>query len=59
MGATCIIKPAPWWLIFMIIAPATVSMLGILFLLFFDRNKLQSEEYQLKLKSMELIQEKG
>ena len=53
LGAT------PTWLIFLILSPVCVAMLGFLILLFIDRDKLQSEEYQLKKKSLELIQEKG
>lgn len=49
----------PDWLIFLIIAPVCVAIVGFLFLLFIDRDKLQSEEYQLKKKSLELFQEKG
>lgn len=49
----------PNWLIGLIIGPVFIALLGFLFLLFFDRDKLQSEEYQLKKRSLELIQEKG
>ncbi|MFD1630068.1 hypothetical protein [Pseudopedobacter beijingensis] len=49
----------PTWLIGLIIGPVFIALLGFLFLLFFDRDKLQSEEYQLKKRSLELIQEKG
>lgn len=49
----------PDWLIFLIIGPVVVTLLGFLYLLFFDRDKLQSEEYQLKKRSLELVQQKG
>jgi len=49
----------PSWLIILIISPVLTAILGFLFLLLFDRDKLQSEEYQLKKKSLELIQIKG
>lgn len=49
----------PTWLIILIISPVLTAILGFLFLLLFDRDKLQSEEYQLKKKSLELIQIKG
>jgi len=52
-------KETPSWLIFLIIGPVAIALLGFLFLLIFDRDKLQSEEYQLKKRSLELIQEKG
>lgn len=53
------IDKTPVWLIILIIAPVLTSVVGFLFLLFFDRDKLQSEEYQLKKRSLELIQIKG
>jgi hypothetical protein len=53
------IDSIPTWMIILIIAPVLTSILGFFFLLIFDRDKLQSEEYQLKKKSMELIQIKG
>jgi len=49
----------PTWLIILIISPVLTAIIGFLFLLLFDRDKLQSEEYQLKKRSLELIQEKG
>lgn len=49
----------PIWLIFLICAPVATSVLGFAFLLIFDRDKLQSEDYQLRKRSLELIQEKG
>lgn len=53
------ITPIPTWLIIMIISPVMCAILGFLFLLMFDRDKLQSEQYQLQKRSMEIIQEKG
>ena len=49
----------PGWLVWLIVAPVALAMFGFLFLLFFDRDKLQSEDYQLKKKSLELIEQKG
>ena len=49
----------PIWLIFLANAPVFVGLFGFLFLLFFDRDKLQSEDYQIRKQSLELIQEKG
>jgi hypothetical protein len=34
-------------------------MVGFLFLLFFDRHKLQSEDFQLRKRSIELMEQKG
>lgn len=53
------VDKTPNWLIILIIAPVLTAILGFLFLLIFDRDKLQSEEYQLKKRSLELIQIKG
>lgn len=49
----------PIWLIILIVTPVFTAIVGFIYLLFFDRDKLQSEEYQLKKRSLELIQEKG
>lgn len=53
------IETTPIWLIILIISPVLTAILGFLFLLIFDRDKLQSEEYQLKKQSLDLIQIKG
>lgn len=47
------------WLIVIGAAPVGVAIVGYLFLLLFDRDRLQSEDYQLRKQSLELIQEKG
>ena len=49
----------PTWLVIITVAPVAVAVLGFLFLLFFDRDKLQSEDFQIRKKSLEIIQEKG
>jgi hypothetical protein len=49
----------PWWYIGIIICPVVMACFGFVFLLIVDRDKLQSEDYQLRKKSLELIQEKG
>ena len=64
MEAPCFIlcyflKEIPTWLVIFIFLPLVVTLIGFLFLLLFDRDKLQSEEYQLKKRSMELVQQKG
>lgn len=46
-----------WWVI--IFVPVSLFTIGFLVLLFFDRDKLQSEEYQIRKQSLELIHEKG
>ena len=48
----------PNWLIVLACAPVAVALFGFLFLLFFDRDKLQSEEYQLRKRTLELTQQK-
>ncbi len=37
--------------------PVGVACFGFLFLLFFDRDKLQSEDYQIRKKSLEIIEQ--
>jgi hypothetical protein len=51
-------NPAPW-LAYLICGPVAVALIGFLFLLIFDRDKLQSEGYQLRKREIELIEEKG
>jgi hypothetical protein len=47
------------WIIVIAFLPVVVACIGFLFLLLFDRDKLQSEEYQIRKQSLEIIQEKG
>lgn len=50
---------APGWLVMLAVAPVLAALLGFLFLLIFDRDKLQSEDYQLRKISLEMMQAKG
>jgi hypothetical protein len=52
-------KDPPAWLISIAVLPVITVVVGFLFLLIFDRDKLQSEDYQIRKRSLELIQEKG
>jgi len=49
----------PGWLGWLIGAPVAIACIGYLYLLIFDRDKLQSEEYQIRKKTLELIEHKG
>ena len=49
----------PVWLAVLAFAPVAVALFGFLKLLFTDADKLQSEEYQIRKQSLELIQQKG
>jgi len=49
----------PLWLILIATAPVGCAVLGFIFLLIFDRDKLQSEDYQIRKKTLDIIQEKG
>ncbi len=49
----------PTWIIAIGCSPVVVALFGFLFLLFFDRDKLQSEEYQIQKRTIELAQQKG
>lgn len=51
--------PAPMWLIVLAFIPVVCAAFGFMFLLVMDRDKLQSEDYQIRKQSLELIQQKG
>ncbi|WP_407280744.1 hypothetical protein U5817_10850 [Aromatoleum evansii] len=53
------ITPTPVWLIILVCGPVVTAMLGFLILLFIDRDKLQSEEYQIRKQTLEYMQQKG
>ncbi|MCH8079707.1 MAG: hypothetical protein IIA06_08020 [Proteobacteria bacterium] len=57
--AASYITPTPTWLIVLLFIPVVTAMVGFLFLLLFDRDKLQSEDYQIQKRSLELIEQKG
>jgi hypothetical protein len=52
-------KEIPIWLTTIDLIPVVCAAFGFLYLLIFDRDKLQSEDYQIRKKTLELIQEKG
>jgi hypothetical protein len=49
----------PLWISIIGCAPIVMAMFGFMFLLIFDRDKLQSEDFQLKKRSLELVEQKG
>jgi len=53
------LKPIPNWFPYLLLAPPAAAVLGFLFLLAFDRGRLQSENYQLRDRVLDLIEEKG
>lgn len=53
------VSEPPSWLIIFAFLPVFAAIFGFLFLLIFDRDKLQSEDYQIKKSYLELIEEKG
>lgn len=53
------IQPVPLWLIILVCGPVVTAMLGFLILLVIDRDKLQSEEYQIRKQTLEYMQQKG
>jgi hypothetical protein len=59
MTAAVATGSAPPWLLALIFIPVVSAAAGFFFLLLHDRDKLQSEEYQLRKQSMELMQQKG
>lgn len=54
-----VMRQPPNWLLALSFAPVITAILGFFFLLLFDRDKLQSEEYQIKKLQIEMIEEKG
>ncbi|EKO3475611.1 hypothetical protein K6U56_01540 [Vibrio furnissii] len=52
-------KEVPLLMQIFIFSPVFSAILGFIFLLFFDRDKLQSEDYQIRKRTLELVQEKG
>lgn len=59
IAATQITGPTPLWLILIAAAPVVLACIGFLFLLVVDRDKLQSEDYQIRKRSLEVILQKG
>lgn len=54
------IRPSlPWWVTAVGCSPVVVALFGFIFLLLFDRDKLQSEEFQIKKRTIELAQQKS
>ena len=49
----------PLWLVIFTCAPVLTAIFGFVYLLFVDRDKLQSEDYQLRKMSLELVEQKG
>ena len=49
----------PWWIITIALVPVGIAAFGFIFLLIYDRDKLQSEDYQIRMRSLDLIQAKG
>jgi len=47
------------WIVAIGCSPVVVALFGFLFLLFVDRDKLQSEDYQIRKRTIELAQQKG
>lgn len=44
---------------FLIVAPVGATLLGFVYLLVVDRDKLQSEEFQIRKKTLEIFEQKG
>jgi len=57
--AGALLPDHPWWLIVIAFIPIFVTAFGFMFLLLFDRDRLQSENYQIRKQSLELIEQKG
>lgn len=53
------IKEPQTWLVWMAFFPVAAAIIGFFFLLLFDRDKLQSESYQIRKRELEIIEQKG
>jgi len=53
------LEVVPVWLQILILAPVLSTILGFFALLIWDRDKLQSEDYQLKKRTLEIYEQKG
>lgn len=53
------LAPPPSWLIVLIFLPVVIACLGFLFLLVFDSDKLQSEDFQIRKQSLEMLQQQS
>lgn len=49
----------PPWLLVLASVPVVLASVGFMFLLIFDRDKLQSEDYQIRMRSLSIIESKG
>lgn len=49
----------PVWLIVLAFLPVLTAITGFFILLFVDRDKLQSEDYQIRMRSLEVIEQQG
>ena len=54
-----VVPSSPWWLVALACTPVALAAIGFLFLLIFDRDRLQSENYQIRKQTLELIEQKG
>lgn len=52
-------EEVPTLLQLVIVSPVIFALLGFSFLMVCDRDKLQSEDYQIRKQTLELVQEKG
>lgn len=59
LAAAALSTSSPSWLISLAFVPVCAAVLGFFFLLVVDRDKLQSEDYQIRKRSLEIIEQKG
>jgi hypothetical protein len=53
------IEPLATWLLFIGAAPIVATIFGFFYFMIFDAGRLQSEEYQIRHETLELIRQKG
>jgi len=59
LAATALLPTHPLWLVILGSSPVAAAIIGFLYLLLRNPDKLQSESYQLRKQALELIEEKG
>ena len=59
LGVVSVIENPPNWLITLIFTPVIAAIIGSRLFRKFDRYKFQSEDYQIKKRSLEIIEQKG
>ena len=58
VALAALVDSSPSWLVYVAALPLAVAVGSYVFLLLFDRDKLQSEEYQIRKLALNIVQDK-